>query len=112
MPQLGIVTLNRPDNALPVMRILRPTNNATLKGVQTLASNGGYHFPVAKVEYRVTGGTLKNSPIGIAQLTSYGWLLAWDTTHVTNGNYELRAVAYDATGGSSSSPNVKVNVAN
>jgi len=50
--------------------------------------------------------------IGPGGFTIVGWLAAWTTTSVPNGEYEIRAVAYDYSGKTTFSPGVTVTVAN
>jgi hypothetical protein len=67
---------------------------------------------VRSVEFRLTGGQLLDAHIGTARATILGWFFRWDTTSVPNGRYELTSVATDASGNTSTSPAIRIDVAN
>jgi peptidoglycan/LPS O-acetylase OafA/YrhL len=112
MPQLGIKALDKPTTPLPTITVARPFNGTVAKGPLVVDATAPFHIGVSKVEFRVTGGTLQNTVIGTATLIKYGWFLLWQTTTVPNGTYTVRSVAYGADGERSTSPGVRVIVAN
>jgi hypothetical protein len=94
-----------------------PKNGATLKGLVFLdgaasVGFGSINVNASKVEFEITGKTIQPMVIGPGGFTIVGWLAAWTTTSVPNGEYEIRAVAYDYSGKTTFSPGVTVTVAN
>ncbi len=67
---------------------------------------------VTKVEFHLSGGSLKDAIIATGTLTCYGWLASWNTTTVPNGSYTLQSVAYDAAGMSAHSASITITVNN
>ena len=68
---------------------------------------------VTRVLFVLSGGKFRNLPIGRAALTKpYGWVLSWNTSHIANGTYEIRSVAYDSVGARGESGTVTVYVRN
>ena len=65
-----------------------------------------------KVDYVVSGNGRNDVTISRAKGSLYGWLGAWNTSTVSNGNYELRTIARNVTGKSSHSRAVPVMVDN
>jgi len=113
MPQLGIAALDAPSSALPVMRVAKPSNGATLSGTQFPSASSSFGLGFSTVEFRLTGGTFHDVLIGTSSTpTPYGWLVAWHTTAVPNGTYTLRSEATSASGDRSVSADVTVVVAN
>jgi len=95
---------------LRVVELAEPKNGAAIHGTYVLdapAPTG-----VTKVEFELTGGTLKNAIIGPATSSLVGWYYLWDSRHVANGTYNVRAIAYNAAGKSSRSKAATIRVAN
>jgi hypothetical protein len=100
-----------------VARMGAPKNGATLKGLAFLdgaasVAFGSINVNASKVEFEITGKTIQPRVIGPGGFTIVGWLAAWSTTSVPNGEYEIRAVAHDYSGQTTYSPGVTVTVAN
>jgi peptidoglycan/LPS O-acetylase OafA/YrhL len=112
MPQLGVAALETPDNPLPVMKVVGPANGTVLKGTRALDASTSFLVGISHVGFQVTGGTLRNADIGTASLTHVGWVLLWNTTHVPDGTYTLRSVAYNSAGDRSVSKGITVEVSN
>jgi peptidoglycan/LPS O-acetylase OafA/YrhL len=112
MPQLGIKALAKPTDSLPVTKVAEPSNGTIIKGSHIVDATAPFDFGVSKVEFQVTGGTLRNAVIGTGTLSKYGWAFLWDSTEVPNGTYTVRSVAYGASGERSTSPGITVKVAN
>ncbi len=111
--QRGVHTGRGLTNApLPLTRVLRPSQGAVLKGAQLLNASASGEFGVTRVEFRLTGGGLHDALVATAEHFEYGWLGAWSTAVVPNGNYTLRSVAYDITGRSGQSAGTVVQVSN
>ncbi len=112
MPQLGIAALDRPDSALPVMKIVKPGNGDVLKGTSPLFSLASFNVGMAKVDFEITGNSLRNDDIGDA-VSSHGfWTFSWNTSSVPDGTYTLRSVASNSAGARSASKGVTVRVSN
>jgi hypothetical protein len=100
-----------------VARMGAPKNGATLNGTVFLdgaasLAFGSVNVTASKVEFEITGKTIQPRIIGPGGFTVYGWLAAWATNYVPNGEYEIRTVAYDFSGKTAYSPSVTVTVAN
>jgi hypothetical protein len=101
------VTVN---NAPPTTSVVLPAASTTLSNFVWLdasASTG-----VTQVIFTVTGGSLNDVVVGTATSTAYGWLVAWDTVLVPDGEYTLHSVVSYAGGVSGTSLGVAVSVAN
>jgi len=113
MPRLGIKALDTPSSALPVMKVVKPSNGAILSGSAILSAISSFTLGITTVEFRLTGGTFHNVLIGsTSTLTRYGWLVRWDTPEVPDGRYTLRSEVTNASGDRSVSAGVTVVVAN
>ena len=112
MPQLGIEALQKPNNTLPVIKMVYPANRSLVKGRQAVAAVASFNVGLTKVEFQVTGNGLLNAVIGSALLTHGLQVLRWNTTSVPNGTYTIRSVAYDAAGSTSMSKSITVHVKN
>jgi hypothetical protein len=68
---------------------------------------------VATIKFEVSGGSVSDKVVSSASPTNCcGWLGAWDTTDVPNGNYTIQSVVTDNAGNSATSPDVSVTVDN
>jgi hypothetical protein len=112
LPQLGIATLDRPDTALPIMTILKPTNGAVLKGTSPLFAVASFNVGKTSVDFEITGNSLRNADIGDAVFSQGFWMLSWNTSSVPDGIYTLRSVASNSAGARSTSKGVTVRVSN
>jgi hypothetical protein len=112
MPQLGIAALDRPVTALPVMRMVKPENGAVLKSTSLVVSIAAFTTGVSKVDFEITGHSLRNTVIGDAVQEDGLWALSWNTRSVADGVYTLRTVAFNSAGDRSSSKAVRVRVSN
>ena len=111
-PQLGIAALDRPVTALPAMTMIKPTNGTRLSGSTNLVTEPGFNLGVAKVEFEVTGNSLRNAVVGDAVHIDGLWILPWNTKTVPDGTYTVRSVAFNAAGDHSTSASVTVHVSN
>ena len=64
------------------------------------------------MQFLLTGGSYNQTVIGRATATNYGYVFAWDTTHVLAGTYTLQSVAYDTHGNRGYSTGIPVTVDN
>jgi hypothetical protein len=91
--------------------ILRPAKGATLAGTTLLDATTGYSR-VTSVEFLLTDRARHTTLIGVARLTTIGWLARWNTTGEANGTYTLHSVARDAAGKSSPGPGITITIKN
>jgi hypothetical protein len=97
----------------PVTRVVGLPNGARLKGSPWLRAIASVPFgTITKVEFRLTGGHLRQSLIGNASSTPSGWLDMWNSAMVPDGTYTLQSKAYEATGASRYSTGVEVTIDN
>ena len=98
MPQLGIAALDKPDNTLPVMKMVvsgrrkGPQGNAATRHRRILQGRSD--------QGRVPSHWQCAAQRGHRNRNRHTWLraLRWDTTGVPNGTYTVRSVAYNAAG--------------
>jgi hypothetical protein len=112
MPQLGIPALDTPMNSMPVMTVQGTPNGSVFTGTHALATTASFNVGVARVKFRVTGGTLRHAVVGTAESSGAFWGWLWNTSEVPNGTYEVRSIAYDSAGASSVSKAITVRVVN
>ncbi len=72
--------------------VVRPADGARVSGVALLVASVNDNARVAKLQFRITGGSVRNVVIGTGMPTPYGWSLSWDTTTVADGVYTLQSV--------------------
>jgi peptidoglycan/LPS O-acetylase OafA/YrhL len=111
LPRLGINGLHAPTLPLPVMTVVLPSDGRTVRGSQLVVAAAPFHVGVSKVEFRLTGDTLRDQLIATT-VFNQGWGFLWNTTTVPNGVYRLDAVAFGAGGHHSTSKVVTITVAN
>ncbi len=93
--------------------VLLPSTGSWVSGTQVaLEAAASDVVGVAKVEFHLTGGSLKNALVATATQGSEGWTASWNSTTVPDGTYTLQSVAYDAAGNEGTSPGVTVVVEN
>ena len=112
MPQLGISALDKPDSALPVMKMVAPATRSAATGEHLLLALASFNAGVAKVTFEVTGHSLHNADVGDAHFKHGLWYLYWNTASIPDGTYTVRSVAYNAAGDRSVSKAITVKVAN
>ena len=93
-------------------KVLAPTTGAVLTGPQWLTAEASGITAVTKVQFSLTGGTLRGSAITTATQTEFGWIAGWNSASVPNGTYLLQSVVYDAVGNVRHSADVVVTVKN
>jgi hypothetical protein len=99
------------DNFLQT-KLLEPTKGAVVTGPRWLIAWSTDVIAVTKVQFYLTGGTLRGSPIATATETKFGWWAGWNSASVPNGTYHLQSVAYDTVGHVRRSTDVVVTVKN
>ena len=100
------------DRGPPSTTVAVPRQRSVLRGNKLLAAAASDVYGVTKVEFELTGGVLRSQLIVTATHTRYGWLAAWNTTTVRNGNYTLKSVARDSSGKQGVSLPVAITVSN
>ena len=100
------------DRGPPSTTVAVPRPRSVLRGDKLLAAVASDVYGVTKVEFELTGGVMRNQLIVTATHTKYGWLAAWNTTTVRNGNYTLKSVARDTSGTQGVSLPVAITVSN
>ena len=109
----GVLTQALHLSASLEVRLLRPTAGSTLAGTEYFdAYISGDKYAVDKVEFRLTGGSLRDATVGVAQQSIWGWQVQFDSETVPNGKYTLRAVMDDKSGRTASSPAISVKIKN
>lgn len=93
------------DLIAPAVALTSPSNNATVSGIITVNAGASDNVGVSKVEFYTN-----NVLVYASNVPPYSF--NWDTTSVANGNYTLRAKAFDNAGNSSFSLAVTVTVDN
>jgi hypothetical protein len=101
-----------PVETTPITTVIHPPNGSKVKGTQALFASASGEFGLSSVEFEITGGRLRDSLIGTATNSIYGWYQAWNTTTVPDGAYILRSIAYGATGKIGRSTGITLLVAN
>ena len=91
----------------PVVSMIAPALDSTISGLTTVAANASSNgSTIASVQFVLDGANLG------APLTAPPYYMTWDASKVTTGTHTLSAVAYDATGLSSSSSAINVTIDN
>ena len=94
-------------------KVLMPNTGAVPTGGQFLDVVATDAQTVTKVQFSLSGGSLKGSVIATAgSATPEGWIAGWNSASVPNGTYRLRSVAYDTVGNVSHSTDIVVTVKN
>jgi peptidoglycan/LPS O-acetylase OafA/YrhL len=97
----------------PMTSVSVPSTGASVSGTHVvLDAIASGNFVVTKVEFRLTGGSLKNALIATGSLGYYGWLAKWNSTTVPDGMYTLQSDAYDAAGDVGVSSGISLTVSN
>ncbi len=95
------------DTAPPTVDLVFPSAGAVLSGTVTLSADASDNFGVVGVEFLLNGTPIGNASVGI---TGGPWTLAWNSSSVADGSYQIRARATDAAGNSSLSATSTVTV--
>lgn len=109
MELLGTATAGA---AGPSTTVVIPSTGSTVSSDIWVDATAQSPAGVASVHFEVSGGSVSDKTVATTIPTIYGWLGAWDTTDVPNGNYTLQSVVTDDAGKSATSPGVKVTVDN
>lgn len=74
------------------MNITAPVTNAIVQGTTSIVTTASDNVGVAGVQFRVDGQILGSED------TSSPYIVAWDTSKISNGIHQLTAVARDIVG--------------
>jgi glutamine amidotransferase PdxT len=99
------VNVNNADVAAPSVNVTAPATG-NVSGTINVTANASDNIGVAGVQFLLDGNNL-----GTEDITS-PYSISWNTTTATNGNHNLTARARDASGNSTTSSIVAVNVNN
>jgi streptogramin lyase len=103
------------DNTPPTTAVLIPSNGADLSRTSAIldaSASASYGVGISRVQFVLSGGSYKQSVIGMATPTAFGYLYSWNTTSVSPGTYTLRSRATDAAGNTAYSAGITVTVDN
>ena len=100
-------TLNTPTFAV---RVVVPSNGATVSNEQTLAATVTIDTLVKTVTFRVESGGLTANVVLSAARTRYGWLTRWDTSTFPAGTYLVWCVVSFYSGNPVTSRAIRVTV--
>jgi outer membrane protein assembly factor BamB len=97
----------------PTTAIVVPSDGATLAGTTAqLDASASDDVQVSRVEFHLTASNSRETLIGLATPTTFGWVYFWNTKSVPNGSYTLNSVATDPAGNIGRSTNVHITVRN
>jgi Bacterial Ig domain len=91
---------------------LWPAPRSTVHGSIGILVHVSDLFDVRRVQVRLSGAAVSTESLGVATKTSYGWLVHWKTSSVSNGVYSLVSVVADSNGRSRESAPLAVRVQN
>ncbi len=78
-----------PDTTPPSVALTNPSNGDTVSGTVSVTATASDNVGVSKVEFYIDN-VLKSTD------TSSPYAYSWDTTGYSNGNHDVKAIAYDA----------------
>jgi hypothetical protein len=93
------------DTTSPTVSLTKPTKDGTVSGQVSLSANASDNIGVTQVEFKVNGNS-----IGVDTTAPYA--VSWNSASVSDGSYNLTAVARDAAGNVTSSTALAVRVDN
>lgn len=97
--------------AVPATSIVYPTGGQSLGGNVVLAAVP-LSTSVRAVDFVATGGSLHNTKIATGTASIDGFGSKWNTMTVPNGSYTVTSIGYDASGHSSPSASIIIDVKN
>lgn len=94
------------DASAPTVAIQSPANGASVSGTVAVSATASDDVGVVGVRFLLNG-----APLG-AEVQTPPYLTSWNTTALPNGTHALSAIARDASGKSTTSATITVNVKN
>jgi hypothetical protein len=95
----------------PSASVIYPSSGSTVSGTTALDVKP-LSPTVTTLNVVATGGSLHDTQIGVATPSLSGWITKWDTTTVSNGTYQIAALAFNQAGRSGRSASIQVIVKN
>src|SRR2546427_2900126 len=92
------------DTTPPTVSITAPANAATVSGTLSVTANASDNVGVASVQFQLDGANLG----GLDTTSPYS--VSWNSTTASNASHQLKAIAKDAAGNSTTSAIVTVTV--
>jgi 4-amino-4-deoxy-L-arabinose transferase-like glycosyltransferase len=92
------------------VRIVAPSNAATVSSEQTLAATVTTDFLIKSVTFEARSSSLKTTNIVPAARAIFVWGAKWNTSTLPNGTYQLWCVVHFVTGGQTKSDTIRVVV--
>jgi hypothetical protein len=96
------------DRTAPVVEVGSPQGGSTVSGDVAVVIRASDDFGVSRVELMVNGSPVLSE----THPTDAGYLFAWDSTSVSDGDYRIGARAFDAAGNVGTAAAINVAVAN
>jgi hypothetical protein len=96
----------------PTTLVAKPSSGQVLRGGEFLFAGASDEFGITKVQFELRVGQAGSKVISQAARAPFGWLGAWNTHSVPNGEYFVRSVAFAPGGLQGTSPWVAVEVDN
>jgi hypothetical protein len=81
-----------------VAQVVRPIPGQVLSGTATLDAAVGDVHGLVRAQFVVQGSESRETPVGLAKATGYGWIYRWPTTTIADGVYRV-SVVLDYRGG-------------
>jgi hypothetical protein len=79
-------------------RVAKPASGAVVSGTAFLVAVASSDFVVSTVEFQIRGPGAVRPIVIPAKHVLFGWLGAWSSTEVANGNYTIQSLTRDSTG--------------
>jgi len=113
---IGVAALNKTTTTTaatpaPAAAMVYPTSGAVVSGT-TAFDVSPLSQGITSVYLLATGGGLHDTQIATTKGSFSGWGATWDTSKVSNGTYEIVALAYNSAGASGRSSSINVTVKN
>ena len=113
---IGVAALNRTTTTTaatpgPAAVVVYPTSGAVVSGTTAFDVNA-LSPGVRSITLLATGGSLHDTQIATTKASFSGWAATWDTSKVSNGTYQIVALAYNSSGASGRSSSINVTVKN
>src|SRR5260370_18345257 len=103
-PDMTLTTTAGGDTTPPTVSITAPTNGATVSGSISITANASDNVGVASVQFQLDGANL-----GVLD-TASPYSVSWNISTASNGSHQLKAIAMDATGDSTTSTMLTLTV--
>ncbi len=105
-PDMTFATSASLDTTPPTVSITAPANGATVSGTISVTANASDNVGVASVQFQLDGANLGNLD------TTSPYSVSWNSATASNASHNLKAIAKDAAGNSTTSAIVTVTVNN